>query len=175
MRKLKYFVACSVDGFIAHKDGSFDGFLTEGEHINDYLTSLKDSFDVALMGRKTYEVGLKFGVTNPYPTMKQYLFSRTITQLPNENIQLVSENVSAVVAALKNETGKDIYLCGGAELAATFFNEGLIDEIILKINPFLMGSGIPLFSDNIKQTDLKLTQSKTYENGVVWLYYEVIK
>ena len=172
MRKLKYYVACSVDGFIAHKDGSWDGFLFEGEPVTDYLESLK-KFDVVLMGRKTYEIGLKEGKTDPYPTMKSYVFSRTMKESPDERVQLVSENVGALVRSLKNETGQDIYLCGGANLATTLFAENLIDEIILKVNPFLMGSGIALFSGVIKQTDLELTDSKIYQNGVVVLHYRL--
>ncbi|MCV3214890.1 hypothetical protein OGM63_15435 [Plectonema radiosum NIES-515] len=68
MRKLKYYVACTVDGFIAQEDGSFDGFLAEGEHVTDYLKPFK-WFDVVLMRCKIYEVGLKEGVTNAYPTI----------------------------------------------------------------------------------------------------------
>lgn len=172
MRKLKYYVAVTVDNYIASKDGSFDAFLAEGEHVTDYLESFK-WFDVVLMGRKTYEVGLKDGVTNPYPTMKQYVFSRTMKASPDENVELVSENIVELVRELKNETGKDIYLCGGADLATTLFAENLIDEIILKLNPVLLGSGIPLFSGVIKQTDLELTDSKIYGNGVVLLFYRV--
>jgi dihydrofolate reductase len=51
MRKLRYYVACSVDGFIAHEDGTWDGFLPEGEHVADYLASL-ERFDAVLMGRR---------------------------------------------------------------------------------------------------------------------------
>jgi dihydrofolate reductase len=172
MRKLKYYVACTVDGFIAHKDHSVDGFLAEGEHVVDYLESLK-LFDVVLMGRRTYEFGLKQGVTNPYPSMKQYVFSRTMKESPDENVELVSENIVELVRELKKETGKDIYLCGGANLATTLFAENLIDEIIIKLNPVLLGSGIPLFSGVIKQTDLDLTDSKIYRNGVLLLHYRV--
>lgn len=174
MRKLKYYVAVTVDNFIAHEDGSLGGFLPEGEHVADYLESYK-WFDVVLMGRKTYEVGLKVGVTNPYPTMKQYVFSRTMKESPDENVELVSENIVELVRELKNQTGKDIYLGGGANLATMLFAENLIDEIILKLNPVLLGSGIPLFSGVIKQTDLELTDSKIYSNGVVLLHYRVKK
>ena len=74
---------------------------------------------------------------------------------------------------LKNESGKDIWLCGGANLATQLFTNSLIDQLILKINPFLMGSGIRLFSGVIPQTALKLTDHKIYENGVALLHYEV--
>lgn len=172
MRELKYYVACSVDGFIAHKDGSWGGLLSEGEHVADFLESFK-WFDVVLMGRKTYEVGLKAGVTNPYPTMKSYVFSRTIKESPDNQVEIVSENAGAVVRELKNEPGKDIWLCGGASLATALCAENLIDEIILKLNPVLLGAGIPLFSSVVKQTDLELSGSKVYRNGVVLLRYRV--
>lgn len=172
MRKLKYYVACSVDGFIARKDGSFNDFILDGEVVNDYIQSLQ-LFDIVLMGRKTYEVGLKEGKTNPYPMMRSYVFSRTMKESPDEQVELVSENAIALVKSLKNETGKDIYLCGGANLATMLFSENLIDEISLKVNPFLMGSGIPLFGEVINKTPLQLTDSKIYENGVVLLHYRV--
>ena len=172
MRKLKYYVASTVDGFIAHRDHSVNGFLEDGEHVTDYLESLKH-FDVVLMGRKTYEFGLKLGVTNPYPAMRQYVLSRTMKESPDENVELVSENVFELVRKLKDEEGKDIYLCGGADLATKLFDENLIDEIILKLNPVLFSSGIPLFSGTIKQTDLELTDSKIYSNGVLLLHYRV--
>ena len=86
MRKLKYYMACSVDGFIAHEDGSFDGFLTEGEAIADYFESL-DQFGAVLMGRKTYEVGLKEGKTDPYPHLESYLFSRSMRESPDERVR----------------------------------------------------------------------------------------
>lgn len=190
MREIKYYIACSVDGFIAHKDGSFEGFLQEGEHIAGLFESFPETFpvhfrdalgihpenkcfDVVLMGRKTYEVGLNFGITNPYPHMKQYLFSRSLKESPDPNVELVAEDAVAFVKSLKNETGKDIWLCGGADLAATLFAEKLIDKLILKVNPFIMGSGIPLFSGAIAQTDLELTDSKIYGNGVLVLHYRV--
>ncbi|MEO0934314.1 MAG: dihydrofolate reductase family protein [Cyanobacteria bacterium J06641_2] len=171
MRKLKYYVACSVDGFIAREDGSFNDFVMEGEVVNDYIESFK-LFDIVLMGRKTYEIGLSEGKTNPYPMMKSYVFSRSMKASPDENVELVSDNGIELVRSLKNESGKDIYLCGGANLATTLFSENLIDEIVLKINPFVMGSGIPLFGEVIQPTALELTDSKIYESGVVLVSYK---
>jgi dihydrofolate reductase len=190
MRELTYYVACSVDGFIAHADGSHDGFSQDGEYLTDLFSSFpetvpshlrdvmgvhseNESFDTVLMGRKTYEIGLKEGVTSPYSHMKQYLFSRTIQDSLDERVQLVSESAVELLETIKKQSGKGIWLCGGANLAATLFENSLVDQLILKINPFLMGSGIPLFSGVIQQAALELTNSKIYENGVVMLYYKV--
>ena len=173
MRRLKYHVAATIDGFIAHEDHTIDGFVPGGEHVDDYLLSLRTDYDVVLMGRRTYEFGFQFGITNPYPWMKQYVFSGTMERSPDSNVELVSENVVDFVRKLKDGTGKDIYLCGGANLATNLFREGLIEEILLKLNPVVFGSGIPLFLGAIKQTDLELIDSKRYANGVVFLQYRV--
>lgn len=188
MRKLIYYVACTVDRFIAREDGSFDFFLAEGEHFADLIDSFPETipsnmrdamgvsgenkrFDAVLMGRKTYEVGSKFGLTNPYSTMKQYLFSRSMKESPDQNVELVSEDAVRFVKRLKQQTDKDIWLCGGSDLAATLFPE--IDEIILKVNPVLLGAGLPLFSGGIKQTALELIDSKIYSNGFMIVHYRV--
>ena len=175
MRKLKYYVASTVDGFIAHEDGSINGFVGEGEHVADYLESLKEWFDIVLMGRRTYEFGYQFGVTNPYPWLKQYVISRTMKESPDANVTLVSDNVIEFVRELKSQSGKDIYLCGGADLATLFFEEKLIDEVVLKLNPALFGAGIPLLCRSDKLIELELTDSKIYETGVLLLHYRVKK
>ncbi len=175
MRELKYYVACTVDKFIARKDGSFDCFLMEGEHVADLLKNFPETipahfrdklgitaenqcFDAVLMGRRTYAVGLQEGITNPYPQMKQYVVSRTLKESPDPKVELVSSDPLALVRELKQQPGKDIWLCGGGDLAAALFPA--IDEIILKVHPILLGSGIPLFSGQIQLTYLELTDSK---------------
>jgi dihydrofolate reductase len=180
MRKLVYYVACTADGFIAREDGSFDCFLMEGEHYADLFASFPETvpshlrdqlgvraanqhFDVVLMGRATYEVGVAVGVTNPYPHLKQYLFSRSLDSSPDPGVELVSTTALMKVKELKRETGKDIWLCGGGKLAADLFPE--IDELILKVNPVVIGKGIPLFSREVKPTMLELVESKRYRNG----------
>jgi dihydrofolate reductase len=134
MRKLQYQVAASLDGQICRPDGSFDCFPTEGDHVQDYLDKLK-TFDAVLMGRKTYEVGLREGKTDPYPAMDSYVFSRAMPDSPDPRVRLVPENAAGFVSDLKSSPGGNIYLCGGADLAATLFTANLIDEIVVKLNP----------------------------------------
>ncbi len=190
MRKLIYYVALTLDGFIADEDGSPDGFPFEDEYAAELFASFPETFpgpfrtdegtradnkwfDAVLMGRKAYEVGLRVGVTNPYPTLDQYVFSRTMKESPDERVKLVAEDAVDVVTALKSETGKAIWLCGGADFATTLFSADLIDELIIKLNPVLFGSGIPLFGRSIEQTALELTDSTIFSTGHVLLHYRV--
>ena len=110
-------------------------------------------------------------MTNPYPQMKQYVFSRTMEKSPNDEVEVVSGDAVRVVRELKRQTGMDIWLCGGADLATQLFPE--IDEIILKVNPVLLGSGIPLFSGVVPQTGLELADNRIYGNGFMLLHYRV--
>ena len=173
MRILKYLVASSLDGKIAREDGSLDCFGVVGdEHVPDYLQAIQ-SFDAVLMGRATYEVGLNAGVTDPYPGLASFVFSSSIGKSPNERVRIVSQAPATFVRDLKQEPGGDIYLCGGARLAATLLAAGLIDEIVLKLNPLLIGSGIPLFATVEEPILLELQSTKAYSNGVLLLSYRV--
>lgn len=190
MRELIYYIAISLDGFIAHEDGSFGGFPwdeafiaelgrrfpeTIPTHLRAMLGVEGDNqvFDTVLMGRKTYEVGLKEGITSPYGTLKQYVFSRTLGTSPDEHVTLVADEAVEVVRALKAEAGHAIWLCGGAHLAATLLAEGLIDTLILKLNPVLFGTGIPLFDGSVPLTALDLTDSTAFPSGHMLLHYRV--
>ena len=188
MGQLVYYVACTADGFIARADGSFDYFLSEGEHYADLLACFPETFpahfreafgvraenqrfDAVLMGRKTYEVGVEIGVTNPYPHMKQYVFSRSMKESPDAAVELVQDDAVNKVRELKQDSGRDIWLCGGSDLATQLFP--LIDELILKINPVVIGTGIPLFGGEVETTPLEVMGSKSYSNGFRMLRYRL--
>lgn len=160
----------------------------QGEHVADLLANFPETipvhfheklgvtaenrcFDAVLMGRRTYEIGVKEGITDPYPHMRQYLFSRTLQTSPDQNVELIATDPVAFVRELKQQSGKDIWLCGGGKLATVLFSE--IDEMILKVHPILLGSGIPLFAGVIKPTSLTLTHSKIYNNGFMLLHYRL--
>lgn len=179
MRKIIYHVATTLDGFIAHEDGSFDGFVPEGEHVADFLDSIKN-YGAILMGKNTYEVGYKYGMkpgdpayADFNPDMKNYVFSRSAIFESNVRVQLVRQDEIAFIKNLKMEAGKDIWLCGGGALAGTLLEHELIDELLIKLNPVVFGSGIPLFGENKKGLNLNLLSSKTYESGVMLLQYKI--
>ena len=190
MRKLIYFVASTLDGFIAHPDGSFGGFPWDAEYLTALLESFPETFpahlrpgaptradnrrfDAVLMGRKTYEVGLREAVMSPYPTLDQYVFSRSMRESPHEDVTLVEDDVRSFVPTLKQQDGKAIWLCGGADLAGSLFAAGLLDELIVKLNPVVFGSGIPLVGPAIERVALELTASFVYPSGHVRLHYSV--
>lgn len=190
MRKLIYYVAMTVDGFIAHEDGSFDDFPWDDDYGAALLAARPETFpahlrngthtreenrcfDAVLMGRKTYAVGLAEGITSPYPTLDQYVFSRTMTATPDATVELVTEDALRVVTELKHEIGKAIWLCGGSNLATTLLAANLIDELVVKLNPIVFGSGIPLFGGGIEAKELTLTETTVFDSGHAVLRYTI--
>ncbi|GLZ30389.1 diacylglycerol kinase [Lentzea sp. NBRC 105346] len=184
MRKLIYFVATTLDGFIAEEDGSFDGFLFEGDHMTAMVTEFGDTlpaqarqalgidapnhnFDTVLMGRNTYQV--PGGLPSPYPHLRQYVVSSTLTGTPDD-VEVISGNVVDKVRELKNEDGLDIWLCGGGKLAADLAGE--IDVLHLKVHPIVFGTGVPLFDGKIDRQVFKPVGTKAYESGVVFTRFE---
>ena len=131
-------------------------------------------FDTVLMGRKTYAFGLNLGVSNPYRTLKQYVFSRSMREIPDDNVELISDGSVDFIRSLKEQPGKAIWLCGGGELSASLFEHALIDLLILKINPVLFGSGIPLFSAVNRTLSLKHLESEAFASGLVVSAYQPI-
>lgn len=190
MRKLTYFIACTVDGFIARADGSFDCFPMSGEHlpyiVEEYPETIpghlrealvaragNTHFDTVLMGRKTYEVGLALGVTSPYSHLRQYVVSRSMATSPSPDVTLVSTDPATLVRNLKRDDGLDIWLCGGAALAGALYDE--IDELIVKVNPLVLGRGIGLFAGVRIPKRLELMEHRTFAGGVAIHRYDVVK
>lgn len=177
-RKLIYHVAISIDGYIAQENDSIDLFPTEGDHIQDYVDSLT-KYDTAVMGRRTYEFGYKYGMKpgdNPYPHMNTYVYSSTLRfKKQDANLKVIRTNIVPHVKLLKRRSGSPIYLCGGGVMASYLLDQGMIDEINLKSCPIVMGSGIPMFNGLLEGVKLERLLTKPYDNGVMLLHYKVLK
>lgn len=171
MQRLTYFVATSIDGYIARPDDSFDIFVNEGQHVTDYMAALQE-FDSVVMGRRTYEMATKFGVTNPYPWLKTYVVSNSLAPSLDPNVTIVSDPETFVLT-LKQQPGRGIYLCGGGQLAALLLASELVDEVIIKLSPVIAGKGISMVAAMERSTQLKLLDCKAHDNGVVVLRYGV--
>ncbi|MEP6922448.1 MAG: dihydrofolate reductase family protein [bacterium] len=175
MRKVTFGGANSLDNYFARKDDSVDWLLWS----NEAMAVMKDywkTIDTMVMGRKTYEAGLKLskGARNPYPGIKSYVFSQTLKQPRGEKgFEVVSQDAADFVSNLKQQDGKDICVMGGGLLAKSLLEANLIDEIGFNIHPVLLGSGVPLFHEMNHQIDLELLECKPFKNGCVYVYYRV--
>jgi dihydrofolate reductase len=184
MRKVILGLGISLDGYIARKNGAIDWLSMDWDY--DFTAFFK-TIDVVLMGRKSWEVALGMSpkskskskkVSNPYAGMGAYVFSRTLKDSGVEGVEIVSGNLKEFVENLKSKEGKHIWLSGGGELAKSFLDEGLVDEIQLGVTPILLGAGIPLFPELAREVPLRLVSSRTCkhkkeDNAMLELIYEV--
>ncbi|MGV9245572.1 dihydrofolate reductase family protein [Streptomyces sp. NPDC003710] len=186
MRKLTYYVAASLDGYIAGPDGGYDFFPFEGEVREAILAEYPETmpvhvrgplgltatphrhFDTVIMGRGTYEPAVKAGIASPYAHLEQYVVSRTLTSADPE-VEIVAEDPAALVRDLKKQEGMGIWLAGGGKLAAALRDE--IDELIIKRNPVVIGTGIPLFDGPFAPTGFLPTARRSFDSGVSIVTY----
>ncbi|MCX5204291.1 dihydrofolate reductase family protein [Streptomyces sp. NBC_00237] len=191
MRKLTYYVAASLDGFIGHPDtgdGAFFEQLASGEYHRFMFDAFADTlptlarehfgiadkpltrFDTVIQGRKSNQVAYDQGVTSPYAHLRQYVASRTLAAYPDPSVELIRGDLVAKVRELKAEDGElGIYLCGGGEIAGQLIDE--IDELIIKTYPLLVGSGVPMASAGFGLRRYELTECRTFDNGAVVTTY----
>ncbi|MFJ8632618.1 dihydrofolate reductase family protein [Streptomyces sp. NPDC093568] len=186
MRKLSYFIACSIDGFIGDPSGDattmypfvdeeFLEFL-KAEYPETVFTSGRRAlgfddlpnrrFDTIIQGRSSYDLALKEGVTSPYAHMRQYVASRSLTESPDPQVEIIGDDLVGKVRELKAEDGGlGIYLCGGSQLAGALLDE--IDELVIKTYPVVYGSGMPMFGSEFAVTEFTHEETRTFGNGAV--------
>jgi dihydrofolate reductase len=168
MRRVRYAVATSLDGYIAGPKGEADWIIMDPE-ID--FGALFEQFDTFLLGRRTFEAMGPAG-QGVSPGTKTFVFSRTLRQQDYPRVTIVAEKAEETVAALRAEPGKDIWLFGGGSLFRSLNDAGLVDTVEVAIMPVLLGGGIPLLLPSAKQTRLKLTSQKVYsKTGIVSLEY----
>ncbi|MFJ9260589.1 dihydrofolate reductase family protein [Streptomyces bacillaris] len=186
MRKLTYFIACSIDGFIGDPKGDATTMMSFVDE--EFLAFLKEEypetisaegrtalglgdlenrrFDTVIQGRGSYQLALDTDVTSPYGHMREFVASRSLTESPDPNVELISENLVGRVRELKAEQGElGIWLCGGSQLAGELIDE--IDELVIKTYPLVYGSGMPMFGSGFAADAFTLKGVRTFGNGVL--------
>jgi dihydrofolate reductase len=169
MRRIVLGLGISLDGYIARPDGSVDFlFMPKDYSMGPFFKTI----DTAIMGRKTYEVGLRIsgGKFDSYG-FACYVFSRTLPPGECPGVTIVNDSPKSFMEPLRKRKGKNIWLMGGGELAREFLKDDFIDEIYLGIVPTLIGEGIPLFPRGFPQREFSLLENKTYGKGLVALKY----
>jgi len=169
MRKLRYNVAMTLDGFIADSNGGFDWIVMD-ESI-DFAATFR-GFDTFVMGRKTFEVSAKTEFMSMFGGKDVIVFSRTLKTPPHPGIRIVSTDPAETVRELKSKPGKDIWLFGGGTMFRTLVDAGLVDTLEVAIMPVLLTQGLPVLPAGARVTGMKLESCNTLPNtGIVMLRY----
>ncbi|MFG0264511.1 MAG: dihydrofolate reductase family protein [Rhodopirellula sp. JB055] len=172
------FIATSLDGFIARKDGNLDWLdeanasVPEGEDCG--YNAFMSSVDVLVMGRNTYDKVRTFGPW-PYGDTPVVVLSQNPIEFPDEMPACVTHSSESAIdlhRRLSEQGAKKLYIDGGVTVQR-FLQAGLIKEIVITIIPILLGDGIPLFGS--LERDIKLTHqsTKTFDCGFVQSTYSV--
>jgi dihydrofolate reductase len=173
MLEVVYYVAASLDGYIATDDGGVDWLAPFQSAREDHgAGDLYSSVDALLMGSHTYEFALKLGQW-PSPDKPSWVFTRRHLPLLHPSITLTSQNPAELVELLRARGLRRAWLMGGGELATSFRSAGLLTHLVVSIFPVILGSGIPLFAPSAAcQDSLRLVEAKPFASGIVQLSYE---
>lgn len=173
MRKTKLYIAMSLNGKIAKKDGSVDWLenIPNPDKSDFGYKEFYDSIDTTIQGNSTYQQIIGWGINFPYPDKQNYVFT-TNTKLKNTKyVEFISEKHIEFLKHLKSQKGKGIWIIGGGKLNSMLLNENMIDEIIVFVMPIILTDGIDLFEELPKETNLNLLETKSYAGGAVQLRY----
>ena len=170
MKQHHVFIAASLDGYIADANGGV-GFLDtfpmpEGDDMGYY--AFMDQVDALLMGRKSFETVLGFGVEWPY-TKPVFVWSQTLDQIPAalaDKAALVRGTLAEVEAQIQAKGFQHFYLDGG-QVIQSFLQADKVASITITTIPVLLGDGVRLFGSLTNPISFRCVRSKTYENGLV--------
>lgn len=181
MKKVILDLAVTLDGFIEGPNGEIDWcIMDEDMDFDGFLSGI----DTIFYGRMSYEAWGNFQPDeNASPTekalwdgvhsKKKYVFSSQ--NIKDDTAVFINSDISQKVNEIKKQSGKDIWLYGGASLIKTFIQLNLIDIYRISVHPTVLGNGKPLFEDLKERIELKLLETNIFKSGVVQLIYEPIK
>ncbi|NNC71002.1 MAG: dihydrofolate reductase [Flavobacteriaceae bacterium] len=176
MRKIKLYIAISLNGKIARTDGSVDWLesMPNPDQTDHGFGKFYSSIDTTLQGYNTYKVLLDRGIEIPSKDKINFVLTRKQHVTNTKFITFITEKHLHFVEDLKEKEGKDIWLIGGGQVNTMLFNANLIDEMRVFVMPIIIPEGISLFESIPKESRLKLIGSKTYSSGAVELNYKII-
>lgn len=170
MRRLRYQVAVSLDGFIADPNGGYDWIVSDPAVDFD---ALYKQFDTAVMGRKTFELASSQGRGGAIPGIEVIAFSRSMAPAKRKGVTVTPDDPAQVITDLKKKPGRDIWLFGGGALFRSLLDAGVVDTVELAVMPVMLGSGIPVLPPG-SQAKLALADTKVLpDSGIVVLAYSV--
>lgn len=175
MRKIVYYVASSLDGFISGLNEDINGFVGTGNGVEKYLSDLKN-FDTVIMGRHTYEFGYKFGIQPgqlAYPHMLHYIFSNSLKfEKAHPKIKIRKIKIQEI-ETIQNQPGSDIYLCGGGQFAGWLLDNKKIDMLKLKLNPLILGQGVRIFGNSKQACKTELIETEAFDNSLQIMTFRI--
>ena len=171
-RQVILYIAMSLDGYIATEDNDLSFLSTFESPGEDYgYAEFIKTVDTVIMGRKTYEKVLSFGIEFPHKDKKCYVISKSRTG-KDENVEFYNGDLTELIGNIRKTEGKHIFCDGGAEIIFELMKLNLIDSYILSIIPHFLGGGVALFKSGRPEQTLRLINSKAFPTGLVQLCYE---
>jgi dihydrofolate reductase len=185
MRKLIAFNHVTLDGYFVSATGDFK-WASHGNDDPEFSAFVAENASGGgqlLFGRKTYELMASYWPTaiadqhNPavakgMNSAPKVVFSRTLDKASWNNTELVKNNLVAAVRKMKNEPGPDMAILGSGSIISQLAQENLIDEYQMIVDPIALGKGRSMFDGIKDQLNLKLSKTRTFKNGKVYLCYE---
>ena len=175
MSKIILYIATSLDGYIARKDGSLDWLfaLSNPNQIDHGYGELLSNIGSTIMGKNTYNDILSFGVDWPYSELNSYVVTTDKEfKTSTPNTYTVNTYLPDFIKDLQKKNTKDMWLIGGGQLIASFLEHNLLDRMILSLIPKTIGEGIPLFPEIKKETNWNVNKVERFETGVVNISYD---
>lgn len=171
MRKIRLFLAASLDGYIARISAEVDWLFTDQDYgYDDFFAEV----NTVLMGRKIHEKFREFG-EYPYLGKHGFIFSKSRHGEKDKNLEFIGKKLGEFVHNISQSSGKNIGLVGGAEIIQYFIKHGFLDELILAIYPIILGYGITLIvKDKNLETKLKFKEVKNYNSGLLQVFYDLV-